>query len=113
MRAWGWGEAHNVCFPLALLLCSLLDLYLYGTYKERSPRFSIFLGVLEALTSIYLVQRRNVPLLRTLLWYKLARFYELSSPPQNIPFKRIFLWPKIRTLRAILPNLFPAILTLY
>ena len=30
---------------------------------------------------------------RTLLWYKLARFYGIICYTQNIPFKRIFLWP--------------------
>ena len=36
VRAWGWGEAHRVRFTPALLLCSLLDLYLWnvqGTFS--------------------------------------------------------------------------------
>ena len=59
--------------------CALFWTFTYGTYKERSPRCSIFPWAPNALTSIYLVQR-NVPLPRTLLWYKLARFYGLSAP---------------------------------
>ena len=60
--------------------CALFWTFLYATYKERSPRCSIFPWALNALTSIYLVQGGNVPLPRTLLWYKLARFYGLSAP---------------------------------
>ena len=36
VRAWGWGEAHRVRFPPALMLCSLLDLDLWnvqGTFS--------------------------------------------------------------------------------
>ena len=42
--------------------CALFRTFFYGTHKERSPRRSIniFLRVLKALTSIYLVQRKNV-----------------------------------------------------
>ena len=60
--------------------CALFWTFTYGTYKERSPRCSIFPWAPHSLTSIYVVQRRNGPLPRTLLWYKLARFYGSSAP---------------------------------
>ena len=61
--------------------CALFWTFTYGTYKERSPRCSTFPWALNALTSIYLVQRKNAPLLpRTLLWYRQARFYGSSAP---------------------------------
>ena len=34
--------------------CALFWTFFYGIYKERSPRCSIFLWALKALTSIYL-----------------------------------------------------------
>ena len=37
-RAWGWGEAHRVRSPPAMLLCSLFWTFTYGTYKEYSSR---------------------------------------------------------------------------
>ena len=108
----GWGSQSSL--SPALLLCFLLDLT-YGTYKERSPRCSIFPWALNALTSIYLVQRRNVPLPRTLLWYKLAinRFYWLSSPHRIFRLRESSCGLQTMTLRAILPHLLPAILALY
>ena len=56
VNAWGRGS-HRVRFTPALLPCSLLDLFFYGTYKERSPRCSTFLLEREALTPICVVQR--------------------------------------------------------
>ena len=95
--------------------CALFWAFFYGTYKERSPRCSIFLRVLKALTSIYRIQRKNVLLPRTLLSYKLARFYGygLSSPLRILRLREYSCERMTRTLRAILPHLLPAILTLY
>ena len=42
VRAWGRGEAHRVRFTLRHCCCALFWTFTYGTYKERSPRCSIF-----------------------------------------------------------------------
>ena len=42
VRAWGWGEAHRVRFTLQHCCCALFWTFTNGTYKERSPRCSIF-----------------------------------------------------------------------
>ena len=42
VRAWGWGEAHRVPFTLQHCCCALFWTFTYATYKERSPRCSIF-----------------------------------------------------------------------
>ena len=60
--------------------CDFFWTFTNGTYQERSLRRFIFPWTLNALTSTHLVQRRNVPLPRTLLWHKLAGFYGLSAP---------------------------------
>ena len=96
----GWGSQSSLHPSIAAVLSSgplpmertrnvLLDV-LYSHERltrlllsilSRGGTFHLFPWALNALTSIYLVQRRNVPLPRTLfLWYKLARFYGLSSP---------------------------------
>ena len=112
VRARGWGEAHRARFTPALLLCSLLDLYLWNVRGTFSWMFYVPI-MLNALSSIYLVQRKNVPLPRTLLWYKLARFYGLSAPFRIFRLRESSCGQWTITLRAILPNLLPAILTLY
>ena len=62
--------------------CALFWTFTYGTYTERSPRCSIFPRALNALTSVYLVQNKNVLLSRMLLCYNVARFNGLSAPPR-------------------------------
>ena len=41
--------------------CALFWTFTYETYEKRSPRCSIFPWALDAFTSTYLVQRRDVP----------------------------------------------------
>ena len=48
MRARGWGEAHRVRFTPALLLCSLLDLYLWNVQGTFSWMFYIPMSALRA-----------------------------------------------------------------
>ena len=44
VRARGWGEAHRVRFTPALLLCSLLDLYLWNVQGTFSWMFYVPMG---------------------------------------------------------------------
>ena len=51
VRPWGGVRLTDFAFP-QLCCCALFWIFFYGTYKERSPRCSIFLWALEALTAI-------------------------------------------------------------
>ena len=100
VRAWGWGEARRLRFPPALLLCSLLGLYLS---MERAR--NVLLDVLysdERLTCLRLsiLSRGETFDYRKLsCGNKLARLCSslrrrvIFSTQKNIPFKRIFFWP--------------------